>query len=435
MEMNEVATRLFHRYWLVLLLAIFTPVLAMAVYVARQPAEYTAHGRVVASTAIPRSLAEAAAIVSQVQAIATSRDVTKRALDEAHLPRDPDTVIRAVVVTGLGSSTLVDVAYTDRDRDLAQKVTAALLTAVTGQLDAQRVGALPDVLQDVDRQLTDLTEKRAPIAAEAHSNPGDPVAQNKLAGIDRLISELSADRGRLAEEAAAAGHASVVATPTVPDRPDPTGLPGRLGIAAILGLAVGLILAGLNETVRPKLSGASRVGRVLQVPLLGTVSPDPAALADIGRRIRLAASQAEVSTVVLARTGRTPIHPEFVDRVEAAAVRPAPVTGRIAIPTQVLDSPVLVSPQVVPGQPVDGRPADGHSSVAVLTATENSTPPMRLQRVCALEELNPSAEGERIGLVVLTGGNVAIRAVDRVRDLATASGWPLLGVLEEGVGE
>jgi uncharacterized protein involved in exopolysaccharide biosynthesis len=266
-DVNHLTARLLRRYWIVLLAAVAVSVAAAGGLVLTQDPSYTAHARIAATASTPRAQAEAAAVASQVRAIATSRDVIVAALEEAKLKRDPDKIVDQdkIVVTGLGSSGLVDLAYTDADPEVAQKLTAALARLVTTKLDAIRIGGLPDVLKDVDNQLTELATKRAAIAAEAQANPRDPVAQNRLAGIDRLISDLSGDRNRLSEDAAAAGHATVVETPTKPSRPDPRGLPFKLGIALILGLTIAMIVIGANETVRPTVSGALRVGRLLDV--------------------------------------------------------------------------------------------------------------------------------------------------------------------------
>jgi len=332
-------------------------------------------------------------------------------------------------------SALVDLAVTDRAATTAQQFTAALAKAVTAKLDAVRIGGLPDVIKSVDDQLTDLAAKRAPIAAEAQANPKDPVAQNRLAGIDRLISDLSGDRNRLSEEAAAVGHTSIVANPTLPRHPDPRGLPAKLAIGAIVGLALGLVLAGVNETIRPAVSGHSRVGRLLDVPVLGAIGPDPVSLADVGRRLRLAARRAGVSMVVLVRATRAPLAAELVDRVEAAALRPDQASARLAIPIDDRARGLPGGPSS--DVPMSGVPRAGNDSteahpIAVLTMTENSGRPHRLQRVCALDELEPSAESDRIGVVVLAGTHTRLSSIDWVRDLLNASCWPLLGVLGEG---
>jgi len=168
-DVTEVA-RLLRRYGLALALAIAIPAIVLALYVRDQPATYTAHARIVAAEATPRAQAEANAVVSQVLALATSRDVIAQALDSAHLNLDPDKVAKAVKATGLGSSALVDLAYTDQSPQTAQQVTKALAAGVVGRLDAVRIGGLPEVLADVDKQLTDLATKRAPIAADAQAS-------------------------------------------------------------------------------------------------------------------------------------------------------------------------------------------------------------------------------------------------------------------------
>jgi hypothetical protein len=301
---------------------------------------------------------------------------------------------------------------------------------VTVQLDAVQIGGLPNVLKAVDKQLTELATKRAPLAARAQDHPDDLVAQNRLAGIDRLISDLSVDRNRLAEDAAAAGHASVVDRAAMPTSPDSRGLPAKLGIAAVLGLALGLITVGVSETMRPSVSGASRVARLLEVPTLGTIGPDPRTLSDLGRRLRLAARRANVSTILLVRARRTAIPPELVDRIEAATLRPNAVPGRVAISLDGGQRPVTsATPAAADQHPqVSDSGQPGEASLAVLTRTSFSPLP-GLRRVCALEELDPSAELEQIGLVVLTGATTRLSSIDKVRDLMTATGWPLLGVL------
>src|SRR5689334_6571780 len=408
----------------------------MGVFVNRQHPTYTSHARILAATTTPRAQAEAAALVSQVQAIATSRDLVAAALKDGNVSADPADVVKHVTVTGLGTSALVDLAYTDERALRAQQITNVLAKAIITQLDTVRIGGLPDVLKNIDDQLTDLASKRAPLAAAVQANPHDLVAANRLSGMDRLISDLSGDRNRLAEEAAAAGHAAVVTSPVVPLDPDPTGLAAKLAIAALLGLALGLIIVGVNEIMRPAVSGATRVGRLLDVPMLGIIKPNPVALADVGRRIRLAARRADVSTVVLVRATRAALTPELVDRIEAATLRPDTVASRIAIPIGPRQDR-LDSPTVIIG---DDSPTQVTTSLALLTRKENNAKPVKenshqpydLRRVCALDELDAGAEADRIGLVVLVAANTRLTSVDAVRDLLAASGWPLLGVLGDG---
>jgi capsular polysaccharide biosynthesis protein len=428
-EANELATRLLRRYGLLLLLAVVLPTAALGAFVYRQQPTYTAHARILAAAVTPRAQAEAVALVSQVRAVATSRDLVAAALGDARLVGDPDEIVANVVVTGLGTSAVVDLAYTDADPLRAQQIAAALVKVTTTQLDKVRIGGLPEVLKSIDDQLTDLAKKRAPLLAAAQANPRDLIALSRLSGIDRLINDLSGDRNRLAEDAAAAGHATVLASPTVPDQSDSRGLPAKAGLAAIVGLALGLVAVGCIETLRPTVSGAARVGRLLDVPVLGAIRSDPVALSDVGRRVRLAAQRAKVSTVVLVRATRALVKPELVDRVEAATLRPDAVSARVAIPIEGRQAPVLTDSSTM-----DEPAMQAVTGLAVITANDNNKAGRApaLRRVCALDELDPAAESDKIGLVVLVGATTRLAAVHSVRDLLAASGWPLLGVLGDG---
>ena len=287
MEVSEVAARLVRRYLPVLLLVTVIPMIAVGALVFLQPRTYTSQARLVVVPTLPRTQAEAAAAVSQADAIATSRDVIVEALDKAKVERDPDVVVEIVKVTGLGSSALADLSYSDNDPAAAQKITAALAAAVSAQLNAVRPG-LSDVLKVVDDELTALATERSTLQAQ----PKDPAIDVRLNAYDRLMADLRTTRDRLAASSgSAAGASTVVGNATLPEEPDSRGMPARLGLAALLGLALGLIVVGLNETFRPAVSGTFRVGRLLDVPVLGRVSTEPGAQANLGRRIRLAVAR------------------------------------------------------------------------------------------------------------------------------------------------
>jgi hypothetical protein len=65
--------------------------------------------------------------------------------------------------------------------------------------------------------------------------------ESAQAGIDTLISGLSASPNNLAEQLAAVGHSTVAETAVRPTAPDSSGLIQTLALAAILGLVVGLL--------------------------------------------------------------------------------------------------------------------------------------------------------------------------------------------------
>ncbi len=417
MEIDEVAARLVRHRWKLLLIALIVPALAVGIWVWRQPVTYTAHTRMAMSADVPKSAAEASSLASQVQAIATSQDVVREALHSAGLQRDIDKLAtKGITVTGLGPSSVVDLAVTDRSADAARRIAEALSSQVVTEFDTARIGNLPDVIKSIDAQLTALGERRAPIAAQAATKPQDPLVQSRLAGIDRLISDLSGDRNRLAEEQAAAGHAAVVSAAQTPQHPDPTGMAQKVGLAAVLGLTVGLLTAAVIETFRPTVPGAGRLGRVLGAPLLGRMTANPTTLASLGRRIRLAARRTGVSTVVMARTGGLAVGATTVDRVAAAVLPPL---GGLANGGENGHTPVNLTD------------VDGRHSVGVVTAVEHRPLGPEVHRICAIEDLEQSAEHGRVGVAILAGSRTRTHDVEAIRDLLATTGWPLLGVIDD----
>jgi uncharacterized protein involved in exopolysaccharide biosynthesis len=192
MEIDEVAARVFRRYWHVLLAAVLLPVAVVTAFYAGQPRVYAATARLVASDTLPKAAAEADAVVSEARAFATTRDVVTAAIGDAQVDRQVDDVLPRISVVGLGSSPLVDISVADGDADVARRLTQALAVRVVKQLNASRLGSAQAVLSNVDNQLTQLASRRAPLARAAELAPQDQTAQGRLAAIDRLISDLAA---------------------------------------------------------------------------------------------------------------------------------------------------------------------------------------------------------------------------------------------------
>ena len=417
MEVTEVGVRLIRRYWLALTIAIAVPIVLVGFYVVHAPATYTSHVRLMAAPTVPTAQAQADAVVSQVQAVATSRDVVAAALSTTSWHRDPVDVIKALQVTGVGSSGVVDISYTDTSATSAQQIVAAIGDTVVKQI-ADIHSGLPNALDDLDALITDLGTQRASIQA---GRPG-PNTTTALAATDRLITDLTNDRTKLAQLDATAAAPTIVDSASPPPA-DRRGLATRLAVAGLLGLAIGLLFVGANETLRPGVTGAGRVARLLQVPTLGRVGSDPAALADIGRRLRLASRRADVGVIVLMRADRVTIAPELVERMQAATLRPEPIATHIGITLDLHDGH-------------DAMPAGGATATRTLPRAATSpngalaasaTP----RQVCTFDELDSSVEGDRIGVVVLATRSTRLTAIQGVRDLVTAAGWPLLGVLDD----
>jgi hypothetical protein len=83
----------------------------------------------------------------------------------------------------------------------------------------------------------------------------------------------------------------------------------ELALGALLGLVLGMALAGAVEVLRPSVVGPNALVRLVEAPVLATLScpPDAESLADAGlaRRLQLASAGAGVRVVRLTGAGPT----------------------------------------------------------------------------------------------------------------------------------
>ena len=320
MEIDEVAARILRRYWRVLLIAVLVPVALVAFYYVGRPPMYTADARLVATDTMPKSAAEADAVVSEARAFATSRNVVADAIGDAHVDRDAGAVLPRVSVSGLGSSPIVELSVSDADADAAQLLAQALATRVVEQLGTSRAGrrghraaqhrrpAHPAGLQAGAAGRGGRGRPAEPGRAEP-AGRDRPVDLRPVRGPEQGLAGRGRDRsaaGRAAGGAADHGRLPRAGPPARPRRA--ARPPGRDRISA------------WAETIRPTVPGAARVARLLDAPLLGTAAGGTVAAADVGRRVRLAASRAGVRTVVLVGTGRRPLPPPVVAAIAAATL-------------------------------------------------------------------------------------------------------------------
>lgn len=409
MEIDEVGARLLRQYWPVLLAAILLPALLTGLYVIRQPQTYTATARVVASDKVPQVSGEAAGVVAHARAYATSRDVVAAAIKDVGAGRSADYVIKRVNVIGIGTSPVVALTVTDSDPKIAKDLTDALAIEVTKQLTTSKGSGLQDTIAQIDKQITALQGQRAKAEASAANDPKNLLKQLEVQGRDRQISDLTSERNRLATLAATTGQPRVVERPALPAHADPSGLFGRVSLAALFGLVVGIILAACVETLRPTVPGPQRVARRLNVPLLGWADGRDADLAGLVRGLRLAARRAHVSTIALTGKVDTALPAQLTRAVgEGDAAWPSP-DGKLA------------------GDYTPDR-SSAETSLTILAAEIRAEQRRPALRICALADVDEN-DPESVGLVVVAGPVTQLADLHGTRDLLAASGWPLLGVV------
>ncbi len=423
MEIDEIAARLLRQYWVLMLLCISAPLFIILLIVAKQPPMYAASARIVSGSTVPASNAQAQAIVSQVQGIATGKTPAASALKAAGAKEDVNNLVAThVSVTGLGGSQVVDLTVTDRNPKVAATLARVLAAEVVQSMNMTGQSGLSTTLKAIDQEIVRLSEQHGVIAAQAAADPKNQQLQSKVAGLDQVIANFSGDRSRLLIQTSTQGLAAVLDQPVVPQQPESKALAQKLGLALVLGLVVGILIASIAEIIRPTVPGARRVSRRLGAPTLGQLTTaemhggQTPNLENLAVRLRLAANHADVSTIAvidingkyeladLAHSLELSLRPPG----ESLAAR-ADGNGRDDDHDETLVGESCFRLRPGPGPPADRRAADA-------------------ARLPDVTDQVPGHDGN-VGLVVLSGPVSRVSQVMALDDLVTSSGWPILGVV------
>lgn len=429
MEIDEVAARLLRQYWVLLVICVAVPLVAVSLLTARQPAMYAASARIITGSVVPQSSAAADAVASQVEALATGRTAVAQALQSAGADRNLSNFIgNSIAVSGLGSSQVIDLTITDRNPQVAQKVSKVLAAEVVGSINNVGQSGLRAALTANDQEIVRLSQRRAVMAGRAAAQPQNQQLQAQLAGLDQVIANFTGDRSRLLIQAGSLGLATVIDEPALPGRPESKAGVQKLGLAGLLGLVAGILIASIAETVRPTVPGARRVSRRLGVPALGQLGGEDMngartpAVDEMALRIRLAAAHADVATIALVdidgKRELAGLAAGLMKSLQATAADGAP--GRAGLAGRANGSQHWDA---------DAQPTLAGAGPSLLvqpraTATENTA-----LQVYPLGQMKWVAGTTQVGIVVLSGPVARVSRITALEDLSRSSGWPIVGVV------
>ncbi|MFC4048888.1 hypothetical protein ACFOY4_04255 [Actinomadura syzygii] len=450
MEIDEVAARVVRTYWALLLVMTVLPLTLVALLMSGQEPPSVAKSRLQASSkatdAAPGD-AGVSIVVSQVKAFATSENLLSRVVRAQRVDRSTTKVAKAIGVTGLGTSTVVELSVKDADPAVARKLTDAIGTEVVREINQSNQGSIKQQIDEIDARVRTLERRLGPLSRRAGAQPNPDIgAANERERVQAELTDLRSNRSDLQTQLMSAGTASVVQPAVLAPKSDPVVM--MSAIAGLVGLIGGILIAVVAEMVRPTIPGQRRVARRLGVPLLGWADQGPAQLADLGRRVRLAAKKEGVGRVTLVGAPG-PLPAELVSSVAAAVYGDATkvVTTTTAQPGRDEDDDDDDGPS---GKGGDGPSLNSSGSTgkstsvvrarpgtavlakkpAAVTSTE-TTQPVPVRQLChvhAFEDIDPGADDE-VGVVVAVGPVTTVAGLETVRDLVAASGWPLLGVV------
>ena len=398
MDFSEAFQRIVRGHWVMLIVCLALGIGVGVIVSSNKKSAYTATTRVALGSTTPQTEAEAAAISSVAQAIATSSSQVRDALNTAGASRDAVQVAtNDVSVRSLGTSNIVELSVRDRDPATAQKIANSLSAELERAWLGIGHGQTPQVVSDLNSRLDDLNQKIAALDSQINSvvDPGkgtDPV-RTLLARREDLARQavaLETERDRVVSQDALDVRASIIQRATLPTHADGNGEAQTIFLGGLVGLLIGLGLSALAEALRPTLIGSRRVAAGAGTALLGRLDRLPergavehADVSEVATRIALAANVARVDAVQL---------------VAAPEIDLAPLAAALD---------------------------------AERTATNGSKPRTRetpFPIIGVVDRARPR-RGRSVGLVIVTPTRISVSALDEVRDLVAISGWPMLGVV------
>lgn len=323
MELNDALRRIIGQHWR-LLSACLVGGLVLGLLFAPHGRVYSASARLVLDTPDPVARAQSEAISDTAKAIATSPSQVSAALRRAGVQRgDPaDFAKNHVSVRALGSSGVLELSVTDRNRTAAASIANALASLLISTRLTVSTGETSRIFSDLDRRTTELNRKISAtndylntLSLGIAAAPG-PQSANRLrikrdaaqSAVDFLVQQrsvLESERVSLLSASAQRPKPSIISAATPPLAAQPSRRLVYLLLGAVLGLILGVGAAGLVETIRPTLVGGDILAGELDAALLGKLKPDAAhaGASDVGARLRLAAEAAHVRNVALVSAG------------------------------------------------------------------------------------------------------------------------------------
>ena len=342
MELNEAVRRILRQHWLLILAFVAVGAAVPTLLHSGDAKTYTASTRLVLDTPDPTSGPESAAIADAARGIATSPAQVREALAKARVTRRnaTDLAKNHVSVRALGTSAVLQLSVTDRN----PRIAAALANALAARLIQTRLNAsngdVQQVLARIDRRITNLNQRISSVDSEIAALDARGAASGVLrakrsaaaslrASLARRRAVLESDQISLLSTDSGRHKPSIISAASVPSDPNSSRLLADMILGALLGLVLGIGLAGIRETLRPTLIGGDAVARELDTPLLGSLSGEPntdgsslAEAAPIAARLKLAAEASKVQQVGLLDVGGEFDLSKLAEQLDAMAVEP-----------------------------------------------------------------------------------------------------------------
>jgi len=440
MEANEVMIRIVRRHMRLLVIMVLLPIAILLPLRLARPVNYAATADVQTQASAPSASTQVSSILSQVSAIATSPAVVQKAIDAAKVDRNAVDVAKHQISTAsLNSSGIVAVTVKDPERRVAASLSSALAAAVVAALNAPG-SAASQQLQLLALQETQLKATQQSLesqlnaderAALATTDPQVQAAITELAGVETQLAGTQTAQQQILSNNNAVEDASVISRPTEATTTSASrNVVVDAALAGLLGLVVGLLIATIDELVRPTLADPESGARELGVLFLGNAEPpgeddaggDSVDLeGDLMTRLHLAADRLGALTLVL--TG--PVPPLQLTQLSAEVNRRLTEAGASRdrqTPPRPKGRP---APTATNGR--NGRKPGNSAAIRSPALAFGSA--LHTPKAHVLSELGLDSRLEAPSILVALRRFAPRKSLDRVADLGEATGWPILGVV------
>jgi capsular polysaccharide biosynthesis protein len=456
MELNEAFRRIVVGHLRLLVPFVLLPVLGIGWLAMTARTEYAASARIQASSATIGSDTEADSVLNRVRGVATSTAILAKALDTAHVAdRSVADISSEVTVSRLGSSPLLDITVTDSSAAVAHDVSDGLANSVVDFLTvdgSQQAQRLVKQLTDQQQELTFQRQMLAGQLSATNEATARETLSSRLSTVDQQLNDMGSTLRELQVTIATDSSASLVSSASTAKATHST-LPVKAVLAVIAGLLAGLLVASLLEVAVPRVFNSSSFARETGVPVLGriaAVAPNGSPQEGDARAryqlspesvvaLRHAAARADAQTIVLVG------EPDAIRAAELART----ITGQLATRSAVQATSNGHAGQARSAAAVSSDPAKATTSMVAKTATKTATksaartqprstasrraieqePPVVIQ-LSDLAERNLSRDA---AILVIVADRAPYRDFQGIQDLASATGWPIIGVLGQPI--
>ena len=374
MEINEAARRIFQLHWRLILWCVVVLLGASAIAGVIRPRTYTSSARLVLDIPDPQNVAEATAIADTGRAIATGLDQVRAALDQVGVSRDPVKLAKKDInVQAIGSSGVLKLSVTDKNRTVARELADALATQVVAtrlrvarsqpaqtltQLQ-ERLDALDANIAVLNTQIKGLTARIARAGSVATAAALSQSKSQTQSVLDLLVaqrSDLATQQTGVVTGAGSTPEPSIIQVAASPVKADPSEIPQLLGLGLLMGLVLGVGGAATVEALRPSVVGTESLAVALGVLPLGSLPK--------GKRNRQRAIAVAAERVLLAGDGAGTKKVELITPANAGELGPLASKLDWDLRALRLRRPVRagqrdVGPNVLPFNAVSSDPSAG----------------------------------------------------------------------------